>query len=194
MASVLSALGCLFAGFSFESMQTHLILLEEFDRDLVESIFKNLQDKVSDKIIKEGILEEDIVLFRFLDMRYKGQSYELTIPYTLNLKNDFEKEHLKSYGFILENPIEIVNFRVKGMSTPPEISLFYHEDRGDPLVGEREVWIDQWQKVPIFRKENIFVGWKERGPLLIECKDTNILVPAGNVEMDSNGIIFIKIR
>lgn len=192
MASVLSALGCLFAEFSFESMQTYLIPLEKFELETSESIFQSLEHNVVDKLVKEGVAKDEILLVRNLDMRYQGQSYELTIPYSTHLKNDFEKEHMKSYGFILENPIEIVNFRVKGITLPREISLLYQWGKEDPFIGERKVWIDQWQEIPVFRKENIEPGWRERAPLLIECKDTNILVPEGKIEMDRYGTLFIN--
>ena len=50
----------------------------------------------------------------FLDMRYKGQGFELTIPFTENYIDLFEKEHLKQFGYLSKDfHVEVITLRVR---------------------------------------------------------------------------------
>src|SRR5579864_8812708 len=51
---------------------------------------------------------------RTIDLRYRGQGYELNIPFSKNLVRDFETEHLRRYGYAHPNrEIELVTLRVR---------------------------------------------------------------------------------
>ena len=34
-----------------------------------------------------------------MDVRYRGQGYELNVPYTRNVLRDFRSEHQRRYGY-----------------------------------------------------------------------------------------------
>ena len=51
---------------------------------------------------------------RSIDLRYRGQGYELNLPFTKNLLRDFEQEHHRRYGY--KHPtreIELVTLRLR---------------------------------------------------------------------------------
>jgi N-methylhydantoinase A len=53
---------------------------------------------------------------RSIDIRYRGQGYELNLPLTKNLLRDFEQEHQRRYGYTHPNrEIELVTLRLRAI-------------------------------------------------------------------------------
>jgi N-methylhydantoinase A len=53
---------------------------------------------------------------RSVDLRYRGQGYELNIPFTNNLLRDFHEEHNRRYGYTHPNrEIELVTVRLRAI-------------------------------------------------------------------------------
>jgi len=53
---------------------------------------------------------------RSVDIRYRGQGYELNVPYGRGLITDFAKEHKRRYGYSFEGrEIELVTLRLRAM-------------------------------------------------------------------------------
>jgi N-methylhydantoinase A len=53
---------------------------------------------------------------RSVDMRYRGQGYELNIPFTINLLRDFEQEHRRRYGYTHPTrEVELVTLRLRAV-------------------------------------------------------------------------------
>ena len=51
---------------------------------------------------------------RSVDVRYRGQGYELHLPFTKNLLHDFEQEHHRRYGYTHPNrEVELVTLRLR---------------------------------------------------------------------------------
>src|SRR5208283_588942 len=56
-----------------------------------------------------------------VDLRYQGQSYELSVPFTPRFRQDFHREHAKAYGYAYpERPLEIVNLRLRLVIPTPK--------------------------------------------------------------------------
>ncbi len=56
-----------------------------------------------------------------LDLRYQGQSYELSVPFTAGFREAFHREHAKAYGYAYpERPLEIVNLRLRLVIPTPK--------------------------------------------------------------------------
>ena len=55
---------------------------------------------------------------RSIDLRYRGQGFELNIPLTKNLLRDFEHEHRRRYGYIHPTrEVELVTLRLRAVVT-----------------------------------------------------------------------------
>ncbi len=53
---------------------------------------------------------------RSIDIRYRGQGYELNIPFTKNLLRDFQREHHRRYGYTHPNrEVELVTLRLRAI-------------------------------------------------------------------------------
>jgi N-methylhydantoinase A len=60
--------------------------------------------------------------YKSVDVRYRGQGYELSIPLTRNLLKNFEREHQRRYGYIHPNrEVELVTLRLRAVVKSPKL-------------------------------------------------------------------------
>jgi N-methylhydantoinase A/oxoprolinase/acetone carboxylase beta subunit len=116
-------------------------------------------------------------LERMADMRYVGQSYELTVPWGAS----FHQEHQHIYGYCdPKRPTEIVTVRVRATIAAARIQApqwKLSRSRGKPEV--RRVWIGgRFWLVPVLAREQVRVG-RSRGPALVVDYGATMLIPAG---------------
>lgn len=125
-AGVLSALGLLMADCIKDYSQSVLKKAENVNQEALDSQFAKLAKKGLMDMKKEGIRENDVKIFPFLDLRYLGQSYEITIPYRSDISyiSDFHKAHHKLYSYQhLKQSVEIATIRVKTVGKSKKIKL-----------------------------------------------------------------------
>ena len=59
-------------------------------------------------------------IHHFIDMRYKGQAYELTVPYQKNFIDRFHADHAQLCGYSMpEAELEIISIRWKAGGKRP---------------------------------------------------------------------------
>lgn len=120
----------------------------------------------------------------FVDARYRGESYELTLPYQrgVDVRRACEDKHRSLYGYGSDDPVEIVNVRVRATVEIQKISMREEKEtiqRAKPR-NERELRAKGTSvKVPVFNREDLTAGSFERGPCIIEEYDSTILVNSG---------------
>lgn len=194
IASTLSAFGMLAANVVKDYTKT-VMMDGNTPIGRISTVFEPLVNLGVSEVMEEGIAPEEIIVNRLLDVRYRGQSYELTMPFnfsTANLAAEFHACHRQAYGY--ERPdaaLEIVNMRVQviGKIIPPHL-------RSEPLAGIqsitpepeiRKVFLAQNQDdVPVYRGESLHPGNIFSGPALVVRSDTTILVPIGGyVKVDN---------
>ena len=112
-AGVLSALGMLAADCLRDFSQSTL------GRD-VASVFGELEARAASEFADEGL--PDAVFVRSLDLRYRGQSYEITLPFAE--RDKFHEAHRKQYGYDHRGQeVEAVTARVKAVAPLDKIDL-----------------------------------------------------------------------
>jgi N-methylhydantoinase A/oxoprolinase/acetone carboxylase beta subunit/N-methylhydantoinase B/oxoprolinase/acetone carboxylase alpha subunit len=139
-----------------------------------------------------------------LDIRYRGQGYELNIP--LDGKGlaaaleEFHALHQQRYGFCdPQRGVEIVNVRLRarivGESFVPK-KVASIEGKGEAAVtGERQVYFDgQWQTAKIYDREKLIPGDKVSGPgLITEYSSVTVLPPGASASMDGWGNLVVEV-
>ena len=140
----------------------------------------------------EGVPPELVTIVRELDLRYRGQSYELTVALGESFRADFDRAHQQAYGYSdTAIPTEIVNLRLRAVGQldkprPIEEALG-SDDPGAAFLGERRVQLGEVE--PIHRQISTFDGTALRpgnrviGPALVAYPDTTVLLPAGDRAM-----------
>jgi N-methylhydantoinase A len=181
MASTLSAFGMLVADVVKDYTLT-VMLPGEVSSSTLEEALQPLVDNGLHDIEAEGTPTKDILIERWLDMRYRGQSYELTIPFSSDFREKFHSYHARAYGYQRDNaPIEIVNLRVRaiGKRTPPPLPRLptNRMDASQALLEYRPVMLDQetdFQQVPYYRGEALQPGNTIDGPAMVVRADTTV--------------------
>ncbi len=114
-AGVLSALGMLVADCVRDYSQS--VLTDDPAR-----VFPVLEARARRDLAEQGF--EDCVLIRSIDLRYRGQSFELNLP--ADRAVDFDERHRRRFGYRHENcAVEAVTARVQAIGRLPD------EDRLD---------------------------------------------------------------
>ncbi len=136
--------------------------------------------QAQDDLAREGIAEDQMELNAFLDMRYAGQAYELTVPFVpggQKVIQRFHEVHERTYGHaMLERAVEIVNLRLQavGVVQKPEL-------KPEPLVAMPygstvEVRADG---TVFYEREALYPGVHFSGPALVFQLDSTVYIPQG---------------
>ncbi len=122
----LSALGILRADVSKDLTRTirlDVIDPHQFSAKLRAS-FAAIEREGRRQMRAEGFSVEAIRIDRALDMRYSGQSYELTVPFAGDIVAAFHRAHEQRYGYSdRARSCEIVNIRARFTGRTPKPSL-----------------------------------------------------------------------
>ncbi len=133
---------------------------------------------------------------RSIDMRYRGQGYELNIPYTRNLIRDFRREHERRYGYSYpDREVELVTLRLRSTIKSPQARLATGSTR--TLVGtavprspSRANPGDAVSRTPVYftgkklggaihARDTLRIGKKYSGPAVVTEYSATTVVPAG---------------
>ena len=182
-ASTLSAFGMLTADVVKDYVQTVLLPGEVSAADLERRI-QPMRVMAQRALGVEGFSEERIVLEAALDVRYVGQSYELTIPYGEGFRDEFHKHHSRIYGHCEpEAPVEVVNLRLRasGLVQPPALTSLKEgdSDPAEATLERSQVVLSEGQvrEVDCWRGEGLRPGNTVAGPGLVLYPDTTIFLP-----------------
>ncbi|MDQ6957557.1 MAG: hydantoinase/oxoprolinase family protein [Mariprofundaceae bacterium] len=168
-----SALGMLAGQRQCDVSQTRRIGLDDkHAADESECIFSQLEERARQRM--PGL---QITIERTADVRYRGQGFHLTIPYTNNmdaLATQFIHTHTDAYGHTLDQPIEIITLRLRAIAETaqvclPELSPATSHPKPSDYSGTVEAG-----RIPHYRREALRPGHKITGPTLI-LEDTATL-------------------
>ncbi len=121
---ILSALGVAIANVVKDYSRTVMLRGGEIDRQRLEEEFHGMENRARGELRQEGLPVDRMTAHRFLDARYVGQSFELTIDYPAPssrrsdlqraIANRFYQAHLQRFGYADRmEAVEIVNLRLK---------------------------------------------------------------------------------
>ena len=186
-----SAFGLLYADIAYHLVQTYKRLLTELDTGEFKETLGRLETSAQEGLMAEGETATEIILQRAVDLRYAGQSSELTLPivnadigrpqFFHTLGERFAADHERTYGHRApDDPIEIVNIRLTAL-IPTAKSQFssFQSRNSQSLTSNRRCYFGRetgWLEVPVLSRDGLG-SEPESGPFIIEEYDTTILVP-----------------
>ena len=157
-------------------------------RTLDETAYEAVREAL-DTVVEEArreVTSEDATITHALDLRYLGQSYELTVELdgALDLgraAEDFHALHDRRFAHAdRDAPLEVVNARatarvVSETSQPRPGPL---ADGGEPSTVE--VWFDgERRDTAVYARDTLAAGARLEGPAIVTQLDTTTLVPPG---------------
>jgi N-methylhydantoinase A len=207
MPAYFSALGMLMADLKHDYVQTFVRELAETTGAEIANAFSTLEKSATATLTEEGSKPEQILLRRFLDMRYRGQEYTLPVPVTEDLRAvtdftpiraRFDQLHQEHYGHSApKEPVMMVNLRLSALgkfdNKLPLATTSRAEDRGER--GRRPVIFEsQPIDCPIYLRSGFKAGDRLDGPAVIEELGATILVyPGDKLAVDEFGHLVIDV-
>ena len=197
---IFSAFGMLLSDVVKDYSLTVMIKADYSKRQHIKKMFLQLEKKAFDDLLREGIYKNDIYIDRYLDMRYKGQSFELIIPYSENFIDDFHKTHQKIYGYKTDKDVEIVNIRIRATGKTEKPALERIEkgevDPEDALIRWDYVYFDGKKiKTMVLSREKLKAGNRVKGPaVIVEYSSTTVISPFSECYVDDYGNLILKVR
>jgi len=209
LASSFSALGLYTASPVFDFSKTVLLPVEDLEKIKaeVESLKKMALEKVlsfgatkGDPSLALGATKEGLGATKgvlgvtrvevFLDLRYKGQGYELCLPYQENLASAFHEAHRNEFGFCLEHfPVEVINVRVRLTGEDEPLNLKVESQKFVFSPFEKEVYTKEGpKKFKVVPWDELKKGDKLFGPLLIIDRYTTLFVEEGFLAEVKDGL------
>ena len=199
MASTLSAFGMLAADVIKDYTQT-VMLPDSTPTGEIEEHLGTMMERGVQEVEQEGIPLDRIWAEPFADMRYRGQSYELIVPFSRNYLHDFHHQHFETYGYAQEDlPVEIVNLRLRVTGSSDALPIPTSPSGGiDPspaFINTREViFEDAARCTPFFNAERLQPCNRIEGPAVIVRPDTTILLNQNDqVTVDACGNLIIEV-
>jgi N-methylhydantoinase A len=198
---ILSAIGMLMADIIKDYSLT--VMLNQFNTDAgrLSKLFQGLEAKGTEDLNSEGIEQGNVILDRYLDMRYEGQSYEIIVPFNDAFIEDFHGLHEKKYGYRNQDKtVEIVNLRLRARGIPDKPT--FEKSRtpsekldNEALLGEKEVIFDYTPaKTQIINRERLVSGNRISGPaVLVEYSSTIVVPPFAEALVDEYGNLIMEI-
>lgn len=192
---VLSAYGLLNADIEVELAENFLKSANEIDHKELAQALEHVQEKCIRTMQKDGIAVDKIGVRYSADLRYVGQSYEITIPIKAKsvdpttitvLVQDFHDQYQRMYGHTNKTAVEIVNVRcVTFEPVEPLDSLRIQRGRYQgETAPDRQAWFLGHNKpvtTKVFVREAMAPGEAVSGPAIVDQVDTTILVYPGQV-------------
>jgi N-methylhydantoinase A len=176
----LSALGLLLADVRKDYSRTVLIDAESSSARLNQVLAELHQRGLAD-FEAEGFKKHEIRSADFVDLRYRGQSYELTIELKTDFIEAFHRAHERRYGFASRNrPVELVSVRstLFGRTAKPEFKKAPRQRSRPERVKAGPVWIDRERvNTAIYDRSTLRHGHVIEGPAIIGEYSSTTLVP-----------------
>ena len=150
-------------------------------------------------------VELDGVAACSLDLRYRGQGYELNVAWDRETPQQsivtFHRMHEQRYGFCdRSKPLEIVNLRLRMTQpaqpyTPPRREPVAGDGRA-ALCGERPIWFDgAFLASQIYRRDGLVPGDAIEGPAMVtEYTSATVLPPACRATVDAYSNLVIAVE
>ena len=204
-----SAMGLLSTDIRMESTTTLISRAELLDPSTLQNAFASMEEKGAATLREAASAHTGTRFERAIEMRYYGQSFELTVDAPVGeadhtwmsaLLEKFHVSHERAYGFRVDaEPIEIVNLRSTAVGEIRKLGLKKLEPGGrsmDAAVkSERPVYFNAqtgFVATPVFDRVKLPAGAEIEGPAIIEEKDsTTVVLPGWKAQVDPYGNLLI---
>lgn len=183
----LCALGAVAAAIRRDTMRTVLLPLDaEHWLGLVAVLDDLAQGAAASIAAMTG--PGDTAVVRAADLRYQGQSFELTVPMeegtnANGLLQLFHAAHEKNFGHAEEGaPVQVVSLRASASRAAPDLAMPREAEVPHAVAPTRTVPVfhgGAWRTAGLFDRDALGPGAAFDGPAIVMQADCTILVPPG---------------
>jgi N-methylhydantoinase A len=194
-----SAHGMLVTDVHRERSRTRITPVDATTPAELDAIFAEMETAALADLMQEQFPRERLQTRRHAGMRYRGQSYEVSVsvpglrgPDDLaDLVRRFHDAHQRRYGHMAQaEAVEIVNFQVTavGLIPKPATKAFDAADAEAKPHETRQAYFNAAaaRDVPVFRRSTLQPSMRLEGPAIIEEQtSTTVLYPGQCAQVDA---------
>jgi N-methylhydantoinase A/oxoprolinase/acetone carboxylase beta subunit len=208
---ILSALGLMATDLKYDFSKTELQVASRADLKKLVLDFSKLEQEAYSRLEQDRVPENRRAIERAADCRYKGQGYELRVCVPAGdidnrtisiIVENFHEAHEKEFGRAFrDNDVEIVNIRVLGIGTIPELKWprikTGNEDADAAFKYQKVVVFEVGGKpepitAKVYERGRLKCGNVLTGPAIVEQMDSTVVVtPGSKAAVDGFGNIII---
>jgi N-methylhydantoinase A len=210
LPGLFSALGLLASPLEHHLARSLLVPLATADPAAVTAAYCRLEDEATAQLAAEGVPPDQMDVERAADLRYQGQSFELTVPVPAGpvtsaslaaVAEAFGAEHARTYGHRagVDEPVELVSLRLVARARDDRRRL---PDRlrhtpATPPVTTRQVYFGRahgWLTTPVLTRAQVPAS-ATPGPLIVEEFDATAVVPPdATIRRETWDILRLELR
>lgn len=209
MSGVFCSVGMLASDVEHNFVRNVLNRLDRLEAETFGAAIDGLTADGTARLSTDGFPDDRIRLAFGADIRYLGQSSELTVPFEPDdlrggdfslLYQAFQTSYQETFGYTNDEPVEIVNIRLAARGIRENRLSFEGVDRHvvalDIADGERTAWFpatNGFATVPT-RARTVVSDGAVTGPAILEAYDTTVVLPPDAVaRSDGCGSIVIDV-
>ncbi len=179
--------------------------LDSLSPEELAGVYGRLESRVLEMFQRQSVAPEKVVLSRYFDGRYFGQTWdtysvpapsgEVDAARVEQMKQNFHREHQRAWGYCLPTyQVKLIMARVSGTVARDKPRLQPIESGGespqDALLGKVKVYMERGSQssVPLYQRERLRAGNRVRGPAIIQQRtSTTVLLPGDDTQVDTYG-------
>ena len=210
-SGVMSAIGMLVSPVTYQLAKTNPVFVSDLNRERFAAYFSTIQREAESVLVAAGIDPKDVTVGRHLDMRYKGQGYEIEValPGAEDLFDIFAQLpqlFAKSYEQVfslsyLNEPIEILHWKVDLSGPAPAFDNCWgmrsRSIKGPPQKATRKAYFPEaggYVDCPVYDRYALAVGVVVEGPAIVEERESTCVLGVGDRgEIDRYGNLLVEI-
>ena len=201
-SGVLSALGMLLADVTKDYSASVLQGMSELHGSGLAEKLSLLRARAEEDLRMEGFDAQAIALSASLAVRYKGQAFEIDVPFEGagadldELQAKFHRRHAKLYGY--SNPAratEAVQLRLRAVGRTEKPALRRDSDTEPkplpaPYLVSETVFAGRWLQTPVYHRSELAPGMRGSAPaIVITGESTNVITPGWTWRIDGAGTL-----
>jgi len=167
------------------------------DLPSLRTTFGLLMDRAAEGLFRDGFDLDDAECERMIDLRYRGQAYELTVPVesltdVSRLAGPFHRAHRERYGTADEAlPVEAVTARVRAVVRTEKmrpVALVEAGGRAAEAIRRESIVFDRAMSAGVFERGGLLAGHVIEGPaVVVEAHATTLVPPGWSARVEAMG-------
>lgn len=197
---IFSAVGMLLADTVKDYSLTVMLKGSETSYHQLRELFSPLIERAMEDMEAEGFSALEVSLELYLDMRFEGQSYELSVPFTENYAEEFCRTHERLYGYRHERDTEVVNLRLRATALTPKPQLPQFTEKKGKDSSEAVIKVVKTAfggdtlDTKVYLRERLRWGNEIEGPaIIVEYSSTTVIPPGSRAEVDRFGNLIVEV-
>ena len=213
-SSGFSAYGCLVADLRYDAVRTRRFVLGASAPSTWDVPFADMEAELLERLAGDGVAAGRVVLQRSMDLRYRGQNYELEVAVAAGfdapgIRRRFTDRHRRRYGYETDEPVECVNLRVSAVvpsrdggaapaaGSAPSAGRSAGRDArgGGGGRGERRAFFygRGWMPAAVHTRGGIEPETRLLGPAVVQDEWSTVVVPPGQaLRCDAAGLLWLE--